>query len=396
MKRYDLMGNAANANIPLVTHRMPVAPGTTIKHQHHKVQYRSDLITIPGMNPYLLSVYTFYCPLRLLWEDFPAFIAQDDDFAGTFPTTTTNWNTVLDKLAAASAPGTHSSMARRAFKLFYDQYLGDADFGDAYGESNAAGWDDTDTTDYRLKNTEQIIAKLRDGDDIDNPTFDATTVPIDLNQFAFEMAQARSRRKAQVSGDKYVDALARMGVRLDWKVQNAPELLGKTHKVIRPQYQTGTDATNLGNQKVRFYGNCDHTIMNKRFAEEGLVMTVTGVRPIFGNDSYAHPLDGSMQTLDDFYLGDDPRLMLGYDTRMFTNQTAGTGLLFSQRHSRYFDGHHITASGGDDYFTSTSYGSPEVLLYPGHDVGEGEVADDFNFLHEVQTDLRTPVNKSYG
>ena len=391
--RYDLMGNHHNLQDPTVVWRMPVAPGTSIKNCSVDLTYRSDVFTSATLNPMLYSIYFVYCPYRLLWDDWVRFIAQDDDFAGTLPLTTNNWSRVMDVAAAKRPTSNHSAFARRAFKLFYNQYLGDEDLGSFYADITT----DTDTADHEMKNVDQFIARLRDGDDIDSPTFDATTTPIDLNQFAFEMAQARSRRKAQISGDKYVDALARMGVSLDWRVQNAPELLGKMHMTIRPNFVIATDGTNLGNSRIRFYGKFSTGFGNKRFAEEGLVFAVAGVRTQFSNTSYGGPLDGTLQSIDDFYLGDDPRIMQGFDSSIVCEETPGTGEVFTRRHARYLDGvHFIPADDALDYFAASTLSTPEQAIYTPLNLAQsGEITSDFNTMVEVTTNLRSPVNQGY-
>lgn len=389
MKRFDYMINYSDLNKLAVVHRMPVAPGTSIKSQMQNITMKSDVFDKANLNPVLMSAYSFYCPLRLLWDDWMDFIAQDDDYAGTFPVTAVDFPAVLDKDASDSVTGSLSAMPRRAFKLAFNQYFGDEDFTTHYSDIT----NDADVTVHPMKNPDQYLSKVRDARDMDTPTYDATTVPIDLNDFAYEMQKARSRRRAQISGDKYVDALARMGVSLDWRVQQAPELLGKTHLRVRPRYWTDTTATTLGSQRSQYSAELKHRYSGKRFAEHGLVFTVVCARLIapLGN---AAPHDHDMTTIDDFYTGDDPRIGKAVDARKITTAVAGNHSYHVRKNENYLSGQNFHISGG----YSTGYVAADIsgAVYPEFTIAKQDLlTEDFCFASECETDIVTPVNRGY-
>ena len=211
--------------------RMPVCPGTSVNIKG-TIKFQTAAFTQNILTGAIASVFVFYVPHRLVWDEWPDFISQADDYAGTFPTTSTNWAWCFDR---NQQPQNHSALFRRAYKLCYNQYFGQKGGAGAgtktwYADITA----DTVVDEHDILNSEQWSARLMLDSELKSPTYDATTVPIDLNEFYRQMMSARSARRANMSGDKYVDALRRMGVEPDWRIQLAPEFLGRVDKDVFP------------------------------------------------------------------------------------------------------------------------------------------------------------------
>ena len=120
------------------------------------------------------SVYFFFVPNRLLWDDWTSFIAQEDGFSGTFPTTSTLGVAFFDR---ATGAGNFSSLYRRAYKLCYNQFFGLEGFSAGVADTWYADiTTDTEVNLYDLKNTEQFSGRFMMDAQLDVPTY--STSPI--------------------------------------------------------------------------------------------------------------------------------------------------------------------------------------------------------------------------
>ena len=164
----------------------------------------------PPLNAQVLSggvatLYAFYVPLRLLWSGWIDFIAQD---GGTVPTTTADWAQMFEANASGNAV---SSFYRRAYKLIYNQFFGSEKFGAWYTNIET----DTEVNTFLCRNLDQLAGHLVDSADAPDPTYIAAVsgaqATISLNDFRKAMKDAYSTRRADMTGDKYVDAMRRMG-----------------------------------------------------------------------------------------------------------------------------------------------------------------------------------------
>ena len=358
MKLYDLSRrdryyNQGASYSPIPCGRIPVVPGQSMSMDVH-VKFQTAAFTSNILSGGLVSAFFFYVPHRLVWDDWVGFIAQDDDFAGTMPSTNTDWDLVFDSAVSA---GTHNCLYRRAFKLCYNEYFGNKDISG--GSGGTFFYDDitadTVVSTVGLKNTEQWGGRLMTEEGIAAPTYDATTVPIDLNDFHRQMQAARSQRRAQMSGDKYVDALRRMGVEPDWRIQNAPEFLGRVDKDVMPIKTFDTSSATLGESHARFEGTLEKRISRKMFAEHGYIVGIFTMRPHMFNSASNAPPDGYAHEIDDFFLADNLRSQDEYDQADFTTGVANADAIRAKRFSYLRDGYHYPGNGSTwrmDFTTS--------------------------------------------
>ena len=265
----------------------------------------------PPLNSQVLSggvatLYAFYVPLRLLWSGWIDFIAQD---GGAVPTTTTNWAQMFEANASGNAV---TSFYRRAYKLIYNQFFGSEKFGTWYTNIET----DTEVNTFLCRNLDQLAGHLVDSADAPDPTYIAAVsgaqATISLNDFRKAMKDAYSTRRADMTGDKYVDAMRRMGVALDWRVQMAPEFLGKSEVDFYPKRTRVTTETDTA-KPVAYFSETMNLRVNRRFfAEHGYIVTVLLVRPHMvpmatgaNPVSKFAPQDAYVNTLDEFWLGDN-------------------------------------------------------------------------------------------
>lgn len=285
--------------------RQQVVPGES-KEINVTVMWETPPFAAQILTGGVATLYAFYCPFRLVWPGWLDFVAQD---GGTVPTTSTAWPLLYEGGAATVAV---SSLFRRCYKLTYNQFFGSDKFGAWY----AAVDTDTVVTEFNTRTLDQFNSHVVAQDDAPDPTYVApvsgANATISLNEFRQAMRNAFSTRRADMTGDKYVDAIARMGVSLDWRVQMAPEFLGKSSVDFFPK-RTRVTAENDTAKPVAYFSETMSLKVGRRFfAEHGYIFAVLVVRPHMINfgpgatvpPRYA-PQDAYQYDLEDFWLGDN-------------------------------------------------------------------------------------------
>ena len=250
-------------------YRQQVVPGQTVDIDA-QVSIKTASFTQLVTTPALASVWFFYMPHRLVWDDWTNFISKEVG-APSFPYITDQAPVFFDQ--SYSTGSQISPLYRRAYKLIYNEYFGD--------DSNQyTVTDDTVITTGALKNPEQYASKIRAHDEVVDPEFTVVSNTIPLNEFYRAQMNARSKQRSQMTGDKYVDTLARMGVDATWMIAERPEFLGTKSKMCGSQLFASTESATLGQEVSRF--NCPMTvdIKRKHFAEHGYIVGVAGFRPM--------------------------------------------------------------------------------------------------------------------
>jgi hypothetical protein len=187
------------------------------------------------------------------------------------------------------------------------------------------------------------------------------------------MMSARSQRKAGMSGDKYVDALRRMGVEPDWRIQQAPEFLGRHDIDVRPAKTFATAASTgvaIGDSVARYEGTLEKRLGRKMFAEHGYIVGVFVMRPHLFNDQLDNPPDGQAQTIEDFYLADNLRSVDEYNERLVSIAT--TDSAYAERFAYLRNGIHMYGSGKTWLNTFAPDDLQEAVFVDSADVPTGD------------------------
>lgn len=399
MRMYDLnlrdrFYNQGDCHSVLPILRRAVVPGQSVEISG-RIAVQSAVLDSRVLGPALAEAMFFYVPNRLVWDDWPGFIVQDDDFSGTFPSGTNNWNFVFDRGAVAAGQD-HSYLYRRAYKLCYNQFFGSSEFNS--GAVNS--WydditNDTDTVRMRTRRLEQWVGNAELDTAMSEPTFDATTTPINLNDFYRQLVQARQQRRAQGSGDKYVDALRRCGVNPDWRIQQAPEFLGKVSSYVYPGQNPVTAETtglNIGDDRSRYKASLDVQLKRKSFAEHGYLVGVVVFRPVSFSDSLGTPPDALAQSVEDFWLGDELARDFLEVPEAFVSNGSGQSL-FMGPYAYLKRGQHIYGGSGD-WISKFSVGNAEDAVFGNHDalsVTDELAGDQIAAIADFRLTGRTPV-----
>jgi len=166
---------------------------------------------------------------------------------------------------------------------------------------------DSQVNQYGLRNPQQFASKLVATDTSVDPEFTVTASSIPLNEFYRQLMNARSTQRSQMTGNKYVDTLARMGVDASWMIAERPEFLGTKSKMVAPQLTGNTTSTDSAFETARWQCGLEVSLKNKHFAEHGYIIGVAGIRPLVidsgvtASDAYVGVFDG----YGDFYKADN-------------------------------------------------------------------------------------------
>nr|QJB20216.1 MAG: major capsid protein [Microvirus sp.] len=265
--------------------RKAVVPGESIEGIV-SVRFEAEPLSMNCLTGGLASVMAFYVPYRLLASGFVDFIAdpQVAVSALNLPTSSTPWPLMFESIGLAG--GVVSTFGRRAFKLGYNQFFGSDDQTESWYSDITL---DTDVSEKRVRTSDQLNGVAIPGAEAPAATLVSyggagTYTSLTVEQMVNAMSRFRSDRAADMTGDKYVDALRRFGVSLDWRVQNAPEFLGRWDAEFDPRRtrQTGGDA---GVGQARFEADIPCKLGRKFFAEHGVVLFVLAVRPFDYNST---------------------------------------------------------------------------------------------------------------
>lgn len=290
--------------------RQQVAPGQSVTIDCG-VSWETPTFLRNLLSGGVAHLYAFYVPFRLIWDQWVEFIAEPDSGL-SIPQTGVVW----DELFEPSATRFNSVFARRAYKLIYNQFFCD----DNISSLPYVVDDDAVVAMRPTKTLDQMRGKMMAKSFVPEDTFDVDvtgtdpnqSVSIPLNEFARAMAQARTDRRAAMTGDKYVDAMARLGVKLDWRVQMAPEFLGQSMMEFGPKDTkatfTAADPAPAGSAVVgRSYSKYSERMSLKTgrrfFAEHGIILTLLNVRPHIWASEVLNAPDAEVLTRDRFWLG---------------------------------------------------------------------------------------------
>jgi len=389
--------------------RQPVVPGQSLALDL-KLEFETPAFLRNLLTGGMAEVYSFYVPYRLLWNGWVDFIS-DPQSADAVPTTAVAMPSIFENVSSVGEQDDFNVFARRAYKLIYNQYFGSEQFGGA-----GAFWydltDDAETTQKPVRTNDQLLGKIMGASQ--SPDTDYTvdvagvdpnqTVSIPLNDFRRAMNIAKSDRRADMTGDKYVDAMRRMGVNLNWAIQMAPEFLGKSMiefgpKETRASYSSAEPAPDgsaaTGRAYARFSEKVNHKTGRKFFAEHGIVMSVLVVRPFIWYGRFTAPQDSFAVNRENFFLGDNQAGIASLDLKNFGQDPAP---IYAPRFQSLLSGMNqlgVIEAANPNWVVSGSPVSLSEMIYPTVTVQQDPILTQDFAVYARHVGLGpTPVRKS--
>lgn len=319
MQRFNFAARAATFNRmayyhPGMSFRKQVLAGETSAFDLD-IRIESDAVWQLRV-PALFTHHLFYVPFRLCWDGWEDFFAYDGSGL-SLPVT----NTAFSFMGEASV-GSKVALPRRAWKLVYNQFFGDEDVGSAGNAWYDDPFDDTDVLNVRLRNATQVLGEIMDEGAIGADNFLApvsgANATIDLLEFDRRQRQRKSNTLGRVTGTKYTDSLARMGVRVNEALISEPELLSSKSSMIFPNNVRVSSDVGTGD-RVGFY---DHRLSvkvpSRFFAEAGIVIGIIGVRPLLYVLEQENPMETYLYDRANYYIDGVERRYIAQDRRVFT------------------------------------------------------------------------------
>lgn len=387
--------------------RIDVVPGQSVDIMAD-VRMRSPNFLSPTLSGGMWTVASFYVPYRLLWNNWVQYVTERAGNTGAtgaaaqVPTATNSWPFMLERRSAA-----YNVWGRRAYKLIYNQFFGDKDMGYYYSDITGDG----DVSLYPVRGLDQFLSKLvMTGSIVENvATYNvsANQISIPLNDFRHQLEIAREFKRRDMSGNKYVDAMLSMGVKLDWRVQQAPELLSlqkgefaASITVAQNKDPLDTNQT-LGQFSTYYDVRGQHRTGRKFFAEHGTILTVAVMRPHVFNESAGGSYFQNAVAQDEYFWGNN---MDGKTTAIPGNVVGSVAGSSAQlpRFQQFESGQNVMGTfGPTPWVVSRDIGDPppniDMLVYPvvtRAEVGTGLASGtDVVMLANVQADIKTPIGK---
>jgi hypothetical protein len=385
-------------------HRQQVVPGQSVELTINSA-FESPPFLGNLMSGGVASLYAFYVPHRLVWDQWVDFIS-DPQTGVTVPVNTVAWDFMFERLNPPNRAPT--VLFRRGYKLVYNEFFGNADFGNFYGNV----FNDAETSVKGLRTNDQFLGKVQGVATMPEQTYDADvtgTAPdmvatIELNELRKLLKLAKSARRSDQTGDKYVDAMRRLGVDLDWRVQMAPEFLGASHKEFQPKDTRATfspslpavDAANTGQSFSRYQENLHLHVGRKFFAEHGYVMVVAAVRPFAFNDGFKYPADGYVNEYQEFFLKDNQEGVDGFEQNQFMSGPAAANRLYTNRFQYLQSGHNMIGLRSTVPFVPTDVSTdlPSAVYPSPLDIAQTEqLQNQLALFTRVQSGGPSPVRK---
>lgn len=327
--------------------RQDVVPGQSVELSG-SVAFETPAFLQNVMTGGMANVYAFYVPYRLVWDDWVEF-ASDPNAGLVIPTTATQFPELFETPQSGYQA---TVLARRAYKLIFNQFFGSQQFGVWYDDLTA----DTDVALKPLRTTDQAIGRYMLQEDTPDLSYDAPvtgTAPnqvasIPLNRFREQLNAAQSQRRQAMTGDKYVDAMRRMGVNLDWRVQLAPEFIGMQEKDFGPKETKATYGTDpetqvvLGRSVAKYQETVGFRFGRKFFAEHGIVIACLAVRPHSFNVTAMGPVSAYVKDRPSLFWGDNNAGTTDIPARILGGPGIPDQFVRTSKFAQYYTGNNIT------------------------------------------------------
>ncbi len=273
--------------------RTIVAPGTSLKKGGCELNATVQFVQTPSpiIMPVVCSLDVFYVPHRLVWSGWTDFISNPDTASTGVPAAAANSADFFDPVA------NRSCLFRRGYKLAYNTYFGSETLA---ADGMADVWYSDITADAtvtlnRVAAPEQLarlFTAVSEMPEINYVQAVANTIP--LREFTAAQNDMIGRNLRERTGSAYVDAMQRLGVSLDWRIQGAPEHLGGTVKLFKSRVIDGTSGADLGKPVSAFDGSISVTYGGQFLAEHGYIIGIFSARPVMPVKDGQGPVDGAV------------------------------------------------------------------------------------------------------
>jgi hypothetical protein len=311
MRRYQYRLNDQNVSLagwgqvtPLKY--METVPGDTVGGTI-TVKARSALTDKVIHSRAYYDLYAFYCPIRLLWDKFPEFLAgSSGDVAQPVTTTLFPQNfehSFIGGGAMSDAPlenGTNTAYLRRMyymiFKSFFavDRMSSSRHVQEAVRKVRAGDYDNINTL-YSAATRESTYDESWNNYEEDEGVQIKTDTEgnFTLDQVRRAYSLDRFEKMRDFYGSRYTDILKGYGIKADWGILQEPECIGISNNDWRFVKKSSTGDNSFGDEKGYFEGEYKLKLRKTFCPEHGIVGIFAVPRADVFNQFYAGHILGT-------------------------------------------------------------------------------------------------------
>jgi len=229
------------------------------------------------------DLYAFYCPIRLLWREFPEFLASSDgDIQPPQSTTLFPQNFENDFTGGDGTTDTNAAFLRRMYHMVYFSFFA-SDLDGAGKRIDAKRVEMVRDGDYDDA-TSLLSAHARsstfdeswfDGDEIQSQQIEGRVVGsqslTSLDDVRRAYALDRWEKIRDYYGGRYTDLLKGYGVKADWGVLQEPECIGISNNDFTFKPRSSSGDTNFGDRRGFFEGEMKLKLRKTFTPEHGII-----------------------------------------------------------------------------------------------------------------------------
>ena len=303
MKRFKYGLNFAVNNYGRFYEALPVsvvetAPGDTLAGTV-TARVITDTTTRVIQNRTYHDMYTFYVPYRLLWDEWPDFIAQVND--ALVPPS--DVSTAQQLLLRNQDAGKNNDFIVRAYNLIWNKFFKNTEVPEN-SPTNI-------TPSLTALRPTTINQRLRTAVELLDQTVDTSGATLTVGAIRDAFAKDRYDKLRAYYGSKYTDYLNAIGVAGSWSILEEPELVGM--KMANLNWTTVDATANvfpvdaqdpstvLGQVAGRWNGSNTVRVKKTFTPEHGLLITLAVIRMDAQSIHERYPLFAQKTQYDDFY-----------------------------------------------------------------------------------------------
>lgn len=279
------------------------------------------------------DLYAFYCPIRLLWDKFPQFLAGHSGDVSQ-PVTTTLFpqnfeHSFLGEDAAWENPlqnGTNTAYLRRMYYMiaytFFDiDRRHDARAAEENRHAVALGGFDNTAWLFPAATRESTLDESWNNYDEDEGVripvqTDANGSYTTLDSVRRSYSLDRFEKMRDFYGSRYTDVLKGYGVKADWGILQEPECIGLSNNDWRFVKKSSTGDNAFGEEKGYFEGEYKLKLRKTFCPEHGIIGIFAVPRADVFNQFYAGNIIGS-RNFSEPTAWYDPVGWSGYNSQSF-------------------------------------------------------------------------------
>ena len=257
------------------------------------------------------DLYAFYCPIRLLWDEFPAFLAssegdmQPPQVTNLFPFNFEN-DFVGSDGVTTDGQGTNAAFLRRMYYMIYFTFF--CNDKDASGKRMVSerqkqvrdGEYDTIASPRKaMARSSTLDESWTDGDEMQSQQILSVASGVDPNRYMVTnlddirraYALDRWEKMRDYYGGRYTDLLKGYGVKADWGVLQEPECIGISNNDFQFKPRSSSGDSNYGDRRGFFEGELKLKLRKTFTPEHGIIAIYAVPRAeVFNNTQGAHIL----------------------------------------------------------------------------------------------------------